>query len=162
MGVVLTVSGWFPSYSVITGISTEEGSTTYATLYWSANVIFKFITAIWKETSIQKLKIYLFLGLILAIVCLICHFLEAYWIIVFFGSFLFGATYSSGLALMLAIPIEFNIRFRPDQVANMMISTLLSFGLLAGLTGVLMEYSINNLFYSLIMINVGQFVVLLE
>jgi hypothetical protein len=70
------------------------------------------------------------------------------------GSFSYGATCSALFPLLLSVSGEFGIRFQPDQIANMMIASNLSAGLVTTLTGKLMAYKIELLFYWLAVMSV--------
>lgn len=59
-----------------------------------------------------------------------------------FGSFSFGASCSALFPLLLSVAGEHGIRFQPEQIANMMIASSLSAGLVTTLTGKLMAYKL--------------------
>jgi len=55
--------------------------------------------------------------------------------------------------MLLSISSEFGIKFKPEQTANMMLSTVLSYGILVASAGKLMKARIDSLFYSLLVMS---------
>lgn len=64
-----------------------------------------------------------------------------------FGSFAFGVSTSGLFALFLAIPADFGVKFKPKQVSTMMAASVLASGLVTSITGELMSYKTEFLFY---------------
>lgn len=113
MGAVLTVPSWLPSYAILSGVADKDKSTIYGTIYWSMNTAFKLLTSAWTATASYKLNFYYSVSLINGVLCLFLHFTEDYGQVALFGSFLYGATFSSTFALLLSAPGEYGIFFKP-------------------------------------------------
>jgi hypothetical protein len=72
-------------------------------------------------------------------------------------SIFYGISLSLIYPLLLSVSSEFDIHFEGKQISNMMISTTISSGVFATLSGLLMKGDINMLFYSLLAFSILLF-----
>ena len=100
----------------------------------------------------KKLQISIKVTSFCGIFFLILDQLHLYKTAAILGSTCFGISVSVIFPLLLSIPAEFNLKFRADQLSNVLISPLLASMFLTGVTGRLMEVNISMLFYALIII----------
>jgi hypothetical protein len=80
-----------------------------------------------------------------------------YWLTAIFGSLAFGTSTSLVFPLLLSLPQEFGVKFKPEQLSNMMFPSFLASMLLTGITGKLMEAGLVNLFIALMLFGLVLF-----
>jgi hypothetical protein len=153
MGIVMTVPTWLPVYAVMEGVADIEDTTIYGTLYWTTNVLAKMAMAVWSANSTHKITAVLTTTLGCGLICLILQYLGAFGAVVNFGIIIYGFSISSGFGLLLSLPNQYGIVFKPDQTANIMMWTLLAYGILTGLSGWLMKAEPVLLIYWLLLMS---------
>ena len=100
----------------------------------------------------KKLRV-LLVGLIISsVICLVLQGRGDFASTVMFGVISFGFTVSMLYPLALVVSSEYGVSFKPGQSANMMTATVFSSGCLTGLTGILMKYDTQLLFYAVLAI----------
>jgi fucose permease len=150
LGVEYTVSGWIPSYTVVTGVSGKKEATQYATIYYVMVIAMRLTSS--KITLANKKKLVAMLvGMVsTTVLCLYFQFGQDFATAALVGSYGYGISCALVYPLIMLLPSEYGMAFRPEQTANIMMGTVFSSGFLTGLTGTLMTYDIQLLFYSLL------------
>lgn len=116
--------------------------------------LFRFVKAAFSCRITIKLKILLFSLILSAILCLIFQHLNLLTLTLLFGSVGYGASCSAIFPLMLSIPAEYGLKFRPEQIANIMVAAHLSSGVISAITGQIMSWKIDLLFYWLTVMSI--------
>ena len=161
-GIEDTSNGWIPSYAVMTGALNASQATYCGTTYWIFSTLFRYLTAVFTIKNSVKLKNYTILMIFIGCACYFLHFFKYYLLVVIVGSVGFGICCSSVFPLIVASTMEFDIKYNPFQVSNLMVAPFFAPMLLTSPTGKLMNLNINVLFFSLIAMSllmlIGYFV----
>lgn len=96
-----------------------------------------------------KLKTLLVGVFICGIICFVLDYWQSFHAAAMFGSIGYGLSCSAVFPLILSISTQFNIKFRPEQVSNLLLGPIISTGLSTGITGALMRLEPSLLFCSL-------------
>ena len=116
----------------------KEDATFCGTLFWMASTIFHFISAASKDRSRVKLGFYARLTLFCGIIFPVIDWLGLYKATAILGSVCFGIAVSVLFPLLVAIPVDYGLTFKPEQFSNIMVCPLFSSMFLIGTTGKLM------------------------
>ena len=146
-GLEQSFAGWIPSYAVLTNVSNRSNATIYGTIFWGVSTIFRFVIASMSMLASRKVKLLVFSLFVCGVVCLIILQVGIVWFTVLFSSLSFGVTSSAIFPLLISLPAEYEIRFKPSQIANMMMTAVLSSGGMPGVTGMLMGWNIDVMFF---------------
>lgn len=157
----MTVNGWTPSYSVLTGVKTSNEATIYGTVFWIVMTICRFGIPHMPLTISQKLKIAIYSMVCFSVISLAMHTTSHYALAAMFTTIFFGFSCSIVYPFMLSVPYEFGLKFRKEQTTNILLGTVLSSGLLTSPTGSLMRLDIKNLFLSVLAMSVALLFLLL-
>ena len=146
-GLEQSFAGWIPSYAVLTDVSSRSNATIFGTIFWGSSTIFRFVIASMSMLASRKVKLLVFSLFLCGIVCLVILQTGIVWFTVLFSSLSFGVTSSAIFPLLISLPAEYEIRFKPNQIANMMMTAVLSSGGMPGVTGMLMGWNIDVMFF---------------
>jgi hypothetical protein len=148
-GIEMTVAGWVPTYSVNKGVFTKEEATIYGTLFWGTSTLLRFMAAALTVKASLKLKTLLVGIFICGIICFALDYWQSFYAAAMLGSIGYGLSCSALFPLILSISTQFNIKFRPEQVSNLLLGPIISTGLSTGITGALMQLEPSLLYCSL-------------
>jgi fucose permease len=104
VGSQMTVTGWYPTYSVLTNRFTVEQAPYCTTIFWSAMTVFRFIAAFSSVKTSQKLGILIKAFLVFSIIAFFLDLFDFYTLTTIVGSLGFGVSISAIFSLMLALP----------------------------------------------------------
>ena len=146
-------AGWIPSYAVLSEVADRAEATLFNSVFWMTSTLFRFIVASLTWSSSRKIKLLTSSLLLCSIVCLVMLLSGNIWITVTLSSFLFGTATSAIFPLLISLPTEFGVRFRPDEIATIMMTAVLSSEVLPSVVGVLMGHNIDYLFVWLLILS---------
>ena len=113
VGIEMTVTGWFPSYGVLTNTFSAESAALCGTLFWTMLTIFRFTIA----NSNRKISTNLFLLVSMIVICSLIstflHLMGWFTVATLFGSIVFGMSCSGCYSLMMTLPVEFGMKLKP-------------------------------------------------
>lgn len=150
LGMGLTTNGWIPSYAVRTGACRKEETSKFSAIYYTIMMLMRFLSPKVAVSTSRKLSVFLPTMLAVGLFCVFCQCNEFYGAATTYGSIGYAFSCSLMYPLMMLLPSEYGISFKPAQTANILVWTVFSSGFLSGLTGTLMRHNIQLLFYSLI------------
>ena len=119
---------------------------------------FRFVFAGLKNKNSSKLRLMTNSIVLCSIACLILHHQGYYKLTTILGSLWFGFSCSAFFSLLIAVPIEFGLKVRPEQISNIMFVPILSSLVLVGPIGSLMGANIDNFFYALVTVGIISWV----
>ena len=115
---------------------------------------FRFVFAGLKNKNRIKLELMTNSIVLCSLTCLILHHQGFYKFTAILGSLWFGFSGSAVFSLLIAVPIEFGLNVRPEQILNIMFVPILSSLVLVGPIGSLMGANIDNFFYALVTVGI--------
>lgn len=135
------------------GVCDKREAANYGSIYYLIVIAMRLGVPKITSSNTNKLRV-LLIGLIISsVICLILQSKEHFGGAAMFGAIAFGFTVSMLYPLTLVVSSEYGISFRPGQTANMMTATVFSSGCLTGLTGIMMKYNTNLLFFGVLVIS---------
>ena len=157
VGEETAFGGWVSSYAVINHIQNKEDATFYGSLFWVTVTLFRFIFLVLPgKPSKKSLVMYIISVFVAGSSLLFLHVFPqqaSAWVI--YSSVGFGIAFSILFPLLLSTPKEFGIDLKPSDNSNFVIAASLGEGIVAVLTGYLMDwFGSDMLFYSILGVNV--------
>ena len=116
--------------------------------------ICRFITAAIKQSASVKLSFLIHSIVVCSFITCAFHMMGMLTLTTFFGPASFGIACSSCYSMMLSIPSEFGLKFKPEQISTIMFLPSFSFMFITSSVGYLMSSHIDYLLYSLALISV--------
>ena len=131
-------------------ISTKEQATSYGTIYWIGITVFRFIIPFTPGSNSQKLKTLCLFGVFSTIVSLVLiHKVDEVGGVIV-SAILYGISMSVLFALTYTLCKEFNMRPKPSQGSDFMLSVALGDGTIVWFVGYLIKtFGPDSLFYSM-------------
>ena len=146
----MTVAGWLPTFAVEVHAFNEYQASLFATLFWVMITLFRFVAASSTMKCTRKLSFLVNTIVVSSFLCVFLIFLEAYQLVTIVGTIGFGIGFSATIALILALPSEFDLKLEPDQVTNIFFASFFSPMVITAIIGELMKITMDSLFYSLL------------
>lgn len=155
-GQSISYSGWISSYAVLNGFSTKEHATFYNSLYWVSITIFRMTLAFYRSSSSSKIKYLALVGVGSSFISQFLIWNVSSEVGIIFMTLTYGLCASVLFPLLLTIPEEFGYKLRVEDSSFFIIWAALGEGLLAVVTGKIMDFfSYDWLIYCILMFNVA-------
>ena len=133
IGEEVTSSGWLPSYAVMTGVMDKSEAAFCGTLFWLMSTSLRFSSSALKMSISAKLKVLLVLLVACSCASLTLYLTGNHYLNAILGSIGFGIACSAVFPLLMALPVEFGLKFKPEQISNLMLPPFLSSLFLTGM-----------------------------
>lgn len=132
--------GWISSYATLSKIASKQVAAMFSTIFWMSYTLARLLSGFIDVKVSTKLKRLTELGLLASIICAVLSFLNEKPLATILCAVLQGISVSGIFPLTLSIPYEFSMMVNESTLSNLMLTMMLSEGILAASTGLLMKH----------------------
>ncbi len=139
-----------PTYAVNSEKFSTKEATMCATLFWASSTLFRFVSVSITMKNSTKLKILLTSIFCCCVGCIILNHYQYFELIAMLGSICLGLSCSAVYPLTLSLSTEYKIKFKREQMSNVLMAPCFSSLIVAGVTGKFMSFGMDKLFICLL------------